>query len=132
MNAFELANESYRDRKYLYLFPQLECDYWAVNYYAVCTELNSLLKLFSINGKSGKHKLSEDNNHSEVWFEVSDDFYYLATESSTFRAAIERLGVTIVTDYPFFTKRDTWSTNWKDEPEISAHYNARWSFFKGE
>ena len=132
MNTFERAYYSYKDRRYLYLFPQPECDYWAVNYFAVCNELNSLLKLFSISGKEGQHKLSEDNNHSEVWFEVNDDFYYLITENPTFRAGIERLGVQIVTDYPFFAKPDTWATDWTDGNEAIAHYRERWNFFKGE
>lgn len=132
MDAFEKARDSYEGRKYLYLFPQPDNNYWAVNYHAINSELNSLLALFSISGKrTGKSKLSEDDNHSEVWFEVSDDFYQLATNNTTFRTAIERLGVEIVTEYPFFTQ-DTWATDWKTGSDISACYNARWSFFKEE
>ena len=131
MDTFEKARDSYEGRKYLYLFPQPTNNYWAVNYHAINSELNSLLALFSISGKrDGKHKLSEDGNHSEVWFEISDDFYKLATSNHTVREAIERLGVVIVTDYPFFNRRDTWATDWKTSSDLSANYNARWSFFK--
>lgn len=28
--------------------------------------------------------------------------------------------------------RDTWGTDWKGSKDISANFNARWSFFKGE
>ena len=28
--------------------------------------------------------------------------------------------------------RDTWSTDWKGQKDISANFTARWDFFKGE
>lgn len=127
MDVFERARNSYKGREYLYLFPRSEHDYWAVNYYAICSELNSLLTLFSINGsRTGVSKLSEDGNHSEIWFKVSDDFYRIATENETFRGAIERLGVKIVTDYPFF-KQDPWTHDWKAMAKAVNDYHTHWS-----
>ena len=133
MNAFEKARESYKDRNYLYLFPSAHGTYFAVNYHAINAELNSFLSLFNTCGVlGGEHKLSEDDNHFEVWFEVEEEFYALAMESSVFRKAIEKMGVLITIEYPFEKRRDTWATDWTDGPDVVANYRARWSFFTEE
>lgn len=99
---YEKARDPYAGRKYLYLFPHTGETYCAVNYYAFNNELNSFLKLFNVWGTDGgEFKISEDGNYSEMWFEVDDEFYRLAKYNTTFRRAIERLGVKIVFEYPF-------------------------------
>ncbi len=99
---YERAHDSYKDRKFLYITPRTGNTYSAVNYYATNCELNSFLNLFDIWGSHGEHKISEDENHQEVWFEVDEEFYQLAKHSRTFQRAIEKLGVTIVFEYPFY------------------------------
>lgn len=112
MNVFDKAHDSYVDRKFLYLFPHTSETYCAVNYDAVNSELNSFLSLFDVWGnKNGHHKVSEDGDHQEIWFEVDEEFYKLAMENKTFRRAIERLGVKITTEYPF--KKDPLTDYWK-------------------
>lgn len=110
---YDRAKDSYKDRKYLYIFPQPDNNYWAVNYDAINCELNSFLRLFSISGRDGQHKISEDENHQEVWFEVDEEFYRLVSNTFALPEAIKRLGVEIVFDYPFFKKPDPWTHDWK-------------------
>lgn len=111
---YQRRQDSYKDRKFLYLFPRPEGKtYNAVNYDATNNQLNTFLALFDVWGTNGgQHKVSEDENHQEVWFEVDEEFYQLAMHSNTFRQAIERLGVKVVTDYPFF-KKNPWTEDWK-------------------
>jgi hypothetical protein len=98
----EKARDPYAGRKYLYLFPCNAETYYAVNYDATNNGLNAFLQLFNFYGpEGGEFKLSEDENHSEVWFKVDDEFYRLAKYNTTFRRAIERAGVKIVFEYPF-------------------------------
>lgn len=101
---YDRAKDSYKDRKYLYIFHQPDNNYWAVNYDAINNELNSFLRLFSISGADGQHKISEDGNHQEVWFEVDEEFSRLVSNTFALPEAIKRLGVEIVYDYPFFKK----------------------------
>jgi hypothetical protein len=130
MNTFDMASNSYKGREYLYLFPRYNksvdggvVTYYAVNYHAINSELNSLLALFSISGeRTGVSKLSEDNKHSEVWFEVDRDFYDMAMHSNTFRTAIERLGVKIATDYPF-TRNPDWADNLSAATKTAPSYS---------
>lgn len=104
--------EAYKDRKFLYLFPNANGNYFAVNYDACNCELNSFLRLFDVWGnKSGHHKVSEDGNHQEVWFEVDEEFFKLATETMSFNRAFKLLGVRVVTEYPF-TKKNPWTNDW--------------------
>jgi hypothetical protein len=101
---YERAKDSYKNRKFLYVFPQPDNNYWAVNYDAINCELNSFLRLFSISGGDGQHKISEDGNHKEVWFEVSSDFVKLFEVNAEMLKAVGRMGVQVVYDYPFFKK----------------------------
>jgi hypothetical protein len=120
MDAFERARESYKDREYLYLFPSKNgstCH--AVNYHAINNELNSFMNLFDNFGCC--HKISEDRNHQEVWFEVDEEFYLLAKHSDYFRGAIEKLGVEVVFEYPF-EKKSEFRRTIKDAAEyLSKH-----------
>lgn len=107
---YEKAKDSYKDRKYLYLYPKADGNftYYAINYDAINAALNSFLSLFDVNGlHRGKHKISEDNrNCLEVWFEVPYQFYYLCNKDSMFREAVKRLGVGIVFTRPFNITKD--------------------------
>lgn len=112
-NAFERARDAYKDRKYLYLFPHTGETYCAVNYDAVNAELNTFLRLFDVWRADGNHKVSEDGNHQEVWFEVDQEFCQLVKTSRTFRHAIERLGVRVVFEYPFKKPEDQLRSYWR-------------------
>lgn len=108
------AKEKYKNRKFLYLFPNANGNYFAVNYDAINSQLNSFLTLFDVWGnKSGQHKLSEDGKRQEVWFEVDKEFFKLATETMTFNRAFKNLGIKVVTEYPFSKEEDKWSEDWK-------------------
>ena len=101
-DVFERTRDSYIGRKYLYLFPRTGETYCAVNYDAVNNELNTFISRFDVWGpRSGQNKLSDDGNHSEMWFEVPEEFYNLCRTNRMFIRAIESFGVKIVFDYPF-------------------------------
>ena len=105
MDVFERARKSYEERKFLYIFPRPDGSTWnAVNYDAVNYELNAFLSLFEVWGGEGHHKISEDGNHQEVWFEVSSDFARLFEVNAEMMKAVGRMGVQVVYDYPFFKK----------------------------
>lgn len=96
--------EAYKDRKFLYIFPNVNGNYFAVNYDACNCELNSFLALFDVWGnKSAQHKVSEDGNHQEVWFEVDEEFHLLVANTFNFNTVFKRLGVEVVYQYPFKT-----------------------------
>ncbi len=124
---YEKAKDSYKDRKFLYIFPRTGNTYSAVNYYATNCELNSFLKLFDIWGSHGEHKISEDKNHQEVWFEVDEEFYLLAKHSKTFQRAIEKLGVTIVFEYPLYRPISQVSNTWKSAVEDYLKIGKAWN-----
>jgi hypothetical protein len=121
---YDKAKDSYKDRKFLYVFPQPDNNYWAVNYDAVNCELNSFLRLFSISGGDGQHKISEDGNHQEVWFEVDEEFSRLVSNTFALPEAIKRLGVEIVFDYPFFKKKSTT----EDYQKIGQAWNEQYRY----
>jgi hypothetical protein len=60
--------------------------------------LNTFLSAFDVWKGRGNHKLSDDNNHFEVCFEMDFDFYSLS-KCDTLRKAIEHFGVEVVHDY---------------------------------
>lgn len=103
---YERAKDSYKDRKFLYLFPRPDGSTWnAVNYDATNAELNGFLRNFEVWGSNGgQHQVSEDGNHQEVWFEVSSDFVKLFEVNAEMLKAVGRMGVQVVYDYPFFKK----------------------------
>lgn len=126
MNAFSCAEDSYNDRRFLYIFPRPNgSTYNAVNYHAINSGLNSFLTLFDVwNCGGGLHKSSEDDNHQEVWFEVDEEFYQLTKNSETFRRAIEKLGVEIVFEYPFRRReQEEWVKDWRELADVV--YKAR-------
>ena len=100
---YERAKDSYKDRKFLYLFPRPYGSTWnAVNYDAINAELNVFLRNFEVWGSNGgQHKISEDGNHQEVWFEVSSDFVKLFEVNAEMLKAVGKMGVQVVYDYPF-------------------------------
>jgi hypothetical protein len=122
---YERAKDSYKDRKFLYVFPQPDNNYWAVNYDAINCELNSFLRLFSISGGDGQHKISEDGNHQEVWFEVSSDFVKLFEVNAEMLKAVGRMGVHVVYDYPFFKKP---ASQVEDYQKIGQAWNEQYRY----
>jgi hypothetical protein len=126
----EKARDPYAGRKYLYLFPCNAETYYAVNYDATNNSLNAFLQPFNFYGpEGGEFKLSEDENHSEVWFKVDDEFYRLAKYNTTFRRAIERLGVNIVFEYPFSTNADPKRATSNAQVREIYDLRDRWHFF---
>lgn len=125
---YDKAKDSYKYRKFLYVFPQPDGNnYWAVNYDAINCELNSFLRLFSIYGGDGQHKISEDGNHQEVWFEVDEEFSRLVSNTFALPEAIKRLGVEIVFDYPFFKKQECVSDTCKSATEDYLKIGRAWN-----
>jgi hypothetical protein len=60
----------------------------------------SLFDVWGSLNKAGHHKLSDNGNTSEVWFEVSNEFVEMLTNPEMQRA-IKKLGVEVVYEYPF-------------------------------
>lgn len=122
------SQERYKHRKFLYLFPNTNGNYFAVNYDAINCALNSFLSLFDVWGnRGGQHKVSEDGNCQEVWFEVDEEFFKLATETMTFNRAFKNLGIKVVTEYPF-TKKNPWTNDWDGMAKAMKSEFARIAF----
>ena len=122
------AEERYRYRKFLYLFPNTNGNYFAVNYDAINCELNSFLSLFDVWGnRGGHHKVSEDGNCQEVWFEVDEEFARLVSNTFNFNTAFKRLGVKVVFEYPFSKKENKWSEDWKGMAKSYDEFKNVWS-----
>lgn len=86
------------NRKRVLIFPSVHGTTIAVNYDATNGGLNTFLSAFDVWKGRGNHKLSDDNIHQEVWFEMDFDFYMLS-KCDTLRKAIERFGVEVIHDY---------------------------------
>ena len=94
--------DPYENRKYLYVFKSPHGTYHAVNY-SGNAYLNTFMTLFDVWGNlnhAGHHKLSDNGNTSEVWFEVSNEFVEML-KTEPMRIAIKRFGVELVYKYPF-------------------------------
>lgn len=96
--------DHYANRKYLYVVESAHNTYHTINYDACNAHLNSFMCLFDVwsdrINKGGLHKLSDNGNTSEVWFEVSNEFVEMLTNPAM-KNAIKKLGVEIVYEYPF-------------------------------
>ena len=90
--------ENMINRKRVLIFPSVHGTTMVVNYDATNGNLNTFLSAFDVWKGRGNHKLSDDNNHFEVWFEMDFDFYSLS-KCDTLRKAIEHFGVEVVHDY---------------------------------
>lgn len=82
------------NRRYILIFLSPNGTTHVVNYMADNNYLNTFLSVFDIWGSGGQHKLSDDNNHAEVWFEMSKEFYKLV-KTETMQHALKRFGVEI-------------------------------------
>jgi hypothetical protein len=86
-----------RNRKRVLIFPSVHATTNVVNYDATNNCLNTFLSAFDVWNSKGNFKLSDDNNHQEVWFEMDFDFYMIS-KCDTLRKAIEHFGVEVVHD----------------------------------
>lgn len=91
---------SMEKRGFIYVYPSVHNTTTVINYDAANNSLNSFLRLFDIWKSNGEFKMSEDNNHQEVWFECSKSFIDLC-KNKDFVEALDRLGVKVVFDYPY-------------------------------
>ena len=82
------------DRKRILIFKSAHNTTNVVNYMADNNNLNTFLSVFDISDCGGNHKISDDKNHSEVWFEADEEFYDIIKTESMQRA-LKRFGVKI-------------------------------------
>lgn len=88
------------NRNYVYAFPSVHGTCNVVNYRADNNAVNEFLCHFDLWGSHGNFKISIDNNHQEVWFECSKEFYEML-HTETMKMAFKRMGVELVFEYPF-------------------------------
>lgn len=86
------------NRKRVLVFPSVHGSTNVINYDASNSMLNTFLSAFDVWNSKGNFKVSDDNNHQEVWFEMDFDFY-MVSKCDTLRKAIERFGVEVVHEY---------------------------------
>ena len=91
------------NRNYVYASPSVHGTCNIVNYKAEANDINSFLSIFDVWRSHGHFKMSEDNNHQEVWFECSKEFFEML-HTNTMQQAFKRMGVELVFDYPFYTE----------------------------
>lgn len=91
------------NRKFVYAFKNVRGAINIVNYDADNTELNSFLAKFDVWRSKGERKNSFDNKYKEVWFEFFIDLWD-TLQTRSFKAAMERMGATLVFEYPFERK----------------------------
>lgn len=82
------------DRKRILIFKSVHNTTNVVNYMADNNNLNTFLSVFDIFGRGGNHKISDDRNHSEVWFEADEEFYDII-KTETMQNALKKFGVRI-------------------------------------
>lgn len=97
MNKVSVSN-----RKFVYAFLGPHSSINVVNYDATNNHVNTFLSLFDIWGCGGVHKMSIDDNHQEVWFELNKSFLPILKRKD-FKEAFRRMGVELVFDYPYDT-----------------------------
>lgn len=85
------------NRKRVVISPSVHGTTLVVNYDASNSLLNAFLSAFDVWKGFGNFKLSSDNIHQEVWFEMDFDFY-MVSKCDTLRKAIERFGVEVEHD----------------------------------
>lgn len=86
------------NRKRVFIIPSVHGTTNVINYDASNGSLNAFLSAFDVWNSKGNFKVSNDNNHQEVWFEMDFDFYMLS-KCDTLRKAIERFGVEVKHEY---------------------------------
>lgn len=82
-------------RRMIRIMPSVHNTTTVINYSADNCELNSFLCAYDIWGSNGCFKLSDDNNHQEVWFEMSKEFYELS-RTETMQRAFKHFGVRVM------------------------------------
>ena len=88
------------NRKFVYAFMNPHNSISVVNYNADNNTLNTFLSLFDVWDMKGQFKLSNDNNHQEVWFEWHKSLWD-ALHTDPFSEAFRKMGVTLVFEYPY-------------------------------
>ena len=84
-------------RHRILIFPSNHGTTNIINYMADNNNLNTFLSVFDIFDDGGNHKISDDNNHVEVWFEASEEFYEMSKTESMQRA-FKHFGVKVEYD----------------------------------
>lgn len=87
------------DRKVVYAFQNVHGLVTIINYNGVNVYVNTFLHTFDAWGSNGNRKLSDDNNHVEVWFEWPSEMWEML-HTSAFAKAFERMGAQLVFEYP--------------------------------
>lgn len=83
------------ERRFVRIVPSVNGTTTIINYEADNNHLNTFLCAFDIWNSGGEHKISEDKNYSEVWFEASNEFYKLA-KTEIMLSAFNKFGVRVV------------------------------------
>lgn len=92
------------NRNYVYAFLSCNGTCFVVNYRADFLDVNTFLSCFDVWHSRGHFKMSEDNNHQEVWFECSKEFFEML-HTETMQRAFKRMGVDLVFEYPFMREK---------------------------
>lgn len=88
------------NRNYVYASPSVHGTCNVVNYRADFMDVNTFISNFDIWESYGRFKPSNDNNHREVWFECSNEFFEML-HTDTMKRAFNHMGVELVFEYPF-------------------------------
>lgn len=85
------------NRRMIRIMPSVHNTTTVINYCADNSELNSFLQAYDVWGSSGCFKPSEYpcDNHQEVWFEMSKEFYELS-KTVTMQRAFKHFGVRVM------------------------------------
>lgn len=90
-----LGNSSYpEDRRRILISQSAHRTTLVVNYMADNNLLNEFLSVFDIFDGYGDHQISDDNNHAEVHFEMSEEFFTIAS-TEIMQRALSKFGVKI-------------------------------------
>ena len=83
------------NRECVLIFPSACNTTYVINYNPKNTRLNNFLSAFDIQNGKGKLKVSDDDRHVEIWFEMDSEFYTLS-KCDTLRKAIEHFDVEVI------------------------------------
>lgn len=87
------------NRKFVYAFLNVHGLVSIVNYDGPNAYVNTFLRTFDAWNGNGNRKLSEDNNHVEVWFEWPAEMWEML-HTPAFAKAFERMDSKLVFECP--------------------------------
>lgn len=87
------------DRNVVYAFKNVHGLVTIINYNGPNAYANTFLHTFDAWGGNGNRKISSDNNHIEVWFELPEEMWEML-HTDSFAKAFERMNARLVFECP--------------------------------